>query len=65
MKEEHGIEAYGEATARVIGKLVACIFRIIWAIVGGFLRGLCLLPFLKGVKKAIVFELEHPPIEEE
>ena len=63
MNETHGIEAYGEAVARLVGKLIAIVFRVIWAIIGGFLRGLCLLPFLRGLKKAVVYELEHPPTD--
>ena len=64
-KSNHGIEEYSEATARVCGKLVAGVFRIVWAIVGGFLRGMCLLPFLRGIKNSIVYELNNPPKEKE
>ena len=64
-KQEYDIESWGEATARVIGKVVCCFFRIFWAIIHGFFAGLCLLPFLRGFKQAIVHELEHPPLEEE
>ena len=65
MEQQHGIEAWGEAVARVLGKMIAILFRIVWSIIGGFLRGLCLLPFLKGFKKAIVYELNNPPVENE
>ena len=54
---EHGIEEYGVATATVIGKIIKALFGIVWAILGGFLAGLCLLPFLKGIKRAVVAEL--------
>ena len=59
-RDEYSIEAWGEATARVIGKLISACLRIVWAVIAGILSGLCLLPFLRGVKKAIIWELEHP-----
>ena len=56
---DKGIEVYGEATAVVAGKLVSSVFRVVWGIIGGFLNGLCLLPFLRGIKKAIKHEYDN------
>ena len=53
-----GLEEYAEACATVVGKLIAGVFKVVWAILGGILKGLCLFPVFKGIKKAIQAELK-------
>ena len=57
MEKQITIEQYSEACANVAGKLVAGVFRVVWAVLAGVCKGLCLFPVFKGLKKAIEAEL--------
>ena len=58
-RSQIGIEEYAEASAAVVSKVISAVFRILYAIAYGIFRGLCLLPIIRGIRKAIVFELEN------
>jgi hypothetical protein len=56
--KELSIEQYSEATATVVSKLIAGVFRVVFGVFKGIATGLCFLPVLSGIKKAIHRELD-------
>lgn len=58
-EQDYSIEQWAEATAAVVGTLVTAVFRIVYALFFGIVRGLCLLPILSGLRKAIKAELAN------
>ena len=59
MQNDYGIEEYAEASASVVAKLISGVFRIIYAVFYGVVRGLCLLPIFRGISRAVKTELER------